>query len=470
MNLQNIKRISLVLLSTALFLIFGSFADAAIDGISGTTTFNLTARADYISSPEGDSVYMWGYALDSGRMQYPGPTIIVNQGDVVTINLTNMLTVPTSIVFPGQDNVTVTGGGQGLLTKEARLGDLAPVTYTFTASKPGTFMYHSGTRPDLQIEMGLVGAIIVRPTGFDVNVDALRTVYGETTNTGFDKEFLFLLTEMDVTFHALVEQGKTSQIDNTTYHPVNWLINGRAAPDTMADAFTPLLPTQPYSSMVVINPGDKTLARIICAGRDAHPFHMHGNHFLVIGRDGNMLSSTGATADLAELGFTHATVAGGTIDSIYTWTGSNIGWDIYNHSVTDPLVYKDTVNIPPIPSAADEIFIQATVASDAGTQIDINAPDPGFPAAASFRAIIWPGADLFPTTAWEVVRLKRLAPGSTSFTVVARGLEETAVDRAAWCNIAFTDHGAPFPVILPSQEVLVNGQFFSGSPFLGSLG
>ena len=54
-------------------------------------------------------------------------------------------------------------------------------------------MYHSGTRPDLQIEMGLVGAIIVRPTGFDVNVDALRTVYGETTSTGFDKEFLFLL-------------------------------------------------------------------------------------------------------------------------------------------------------------------------------------------------------------------------------------------------------------------------------------
>ena len=28
-------------------------------------------------------------------------------------------------------------------------------------------MYHSGTNTELQVEMGLLGAIIVRPTGFD---------------------------------------------------------------------------------------------------------------------------------------------------------------------------------------------------------------------------------------------------------------------------------------------------------------
>jgi len=39
------------------------------------------------------------------------------------------------------------------------------VTYTFVASSPGTHAYYSGTQGDLQIEMGLYGAVIVLPTG-----------------------------------------------------------------------------------------------------------------------------------------------------------------------------------------------------------------------------------------------------------------------------------------------------------------
>ena len=63
-------------------------AQATIDGVTGTT-FNFTAKADYIITPDSNSILMWGYALDNGTMGYPGPTIIVNQGDTVTINLTN---------------------------------------------------------------------------------------------------------------------------------------------------------------------------------------------------------------------------------------------------------------------------------------------------------------------------------------------------------------------------------------------
>ena len=74
---------------------------AVIDGITGPA-FNLTARADYISTADGNSIYNWGYANGAGAMQYPGPTLIVNQGDTVTVNLTNTLPVPVSIVFPGQ--------------------------------------------------------------------------------------------------------------------------------------------------------------------------------------------------------------------------------------------------------------------------------------------------------------------------------------------------------------------------------
>ena len=37
------------------------------------------------------------------------------------------------------------------------------VTYSFVADHPGTFLYESGTDPDIQVRMGLFGALIVRP-------------------------------------------------------------------------------------------------------------------------------------------------------------------------------------------------------------------------------------------------------------------------------------------------------------------
>ena len=101
------------------------------------------------------------------------------------------------------------GGGQtalGLLTREVNASNASgsarrgPVTYTFTASNPGTYIYYSGTRPDLQVEMGLVGTIIVRPNGFDaMNPKA----YGDPL-TAYNQEYLFFQTEADPVIHQKV--------------------------------------------------------------------------------------------------------------------------------------------------------------------------------------------------------------------------------------------------------------------------
>ena len=155
-------------------------AQAAVHGISGPT-FNLSASAALISQPDGTRLYSWGYGCSTAPtgylpvtvptsancplMQLPGPTMIVKEGDTVTVNLTNQLPPgagSTSILFPGQ-NVTATGGADGLLTKEAATGG-GTVSYTFTAGAPGTYAYYSGTRPDLQVEMGLTGALVVLPS------------------------------------------------------------------------------------------------------------------------------------------------------------------------------------------------------------------------------------------------------------------------------------------------------------------
>ena len=179
--------------AVALASLLGSAVQAAAPGITGTGaagTFNLTASASYITQPDGASIYSWGYGCTSSftpsfspatdkiggascdGMQIPGPTLIVWQGTTVTVALTNSLPTAagnTSILFPGF-KVTATGGSVGVLAREAppcpSTGCTAAntVTYTFVADTAGTHAYYSGTQSDLQIEMGLYGALIVLPT------------------------------------------------------------------------------------------------------------------------------------------------------------------------------------------------------------------------------------------------------------------------------------------------------------------
>lgn len=325
-------------------------------------TFNLTARDGYIDLPTGDIVYMWGYGLSANtNMQYPGPTLIVNQGDTVTVNLQNEIEEPVSIIFPGQENVSATGGQPGHITREAVDGG-GVVTYSFVANRPGTFIYHSGTNTQLQLEMGLFGALIVRPS-------TPMQAYNHADSM-YDREFLFLESEVDPLIHQLVVTGHKDMVDFTQYFPVMWFINGRAAPDTMAAANIPWLPNQPYNCMPMMHPGEKLLMRYVNAGRDYHPFHTHGNHQRIIAEDGLLLeSSVGAGADLSFMDFTHSVPPGGTADAIFSWTGEKLGWDIYGHAPTDamePNEYAPDHGIP-IPVVMPEVKDLAIGASYSGS-------------------------------------------------------------------------------------------------------
>lgn len=354
-------------LAVAALALGATAAQAKIDGITGSgdgsaqspRTFNLVALDASLSTGDGNSVYAWGYAdAATGTMQYPGPTLVVNQGDTVVVNLTNGLppaNLPVSIVFPGQQGVvaacTSSGPGcaDGLLTKEVVRG--GGVSYRFVASQPGTYYYHSGSNPSMQVDMGLVGAIVVRPAGFDASNAAARKAYIQP-GTNYDREFLLLLTEMDGAMHdtvyAQVQAGKTPSVDTSKFFPTLWFINGRNSPDTLLDAGVPWLPNQPYNAAPIMHPGERLLIREIDAGRDLHPFHHHGAHMLPLARDGRVLESApGAGPDLSSPDFTIRTIPGQTMDLVFEWTGKDIGWDIYgthdNHTcVPDASGYSPT--------------------------------------------------------------------------------------------------------------------------------
>lgn len=346
-------------------------ADCAVGaGVGPGRQFDLIAAEGYLSTADGGSLYAWGYGEAGKAMQYPAPTLIVEQGTCVRVRLTNQLPVHTSIVFGGQREVlagntaATNGGPQPAAAAAVKLTrEVAPprrtaingpalyssITYTFVASEPGTYVYQSGTQVGVQHEMGLAGALVVRPAG------APKQAYGHAA-TAFDREALYVVSEIDPARHADIESqvlaaraaatGANSQALparvglpqnwrpneaawGAIWQPQYWFVNGRNAPDTLTAAGTDTLPHQPYNALARLHPGDRLLMRVVNLGRDLHPMHHHGNHSVTIARDGRMLSSaTGAGPDLAQVDFTLRSVPGQTIDAIWSWTGKGLGWDI----------------------------------------------------------------------------------------------------------------------------------------------
>jgi FtsP/CotA-like multicopper oxidase with cupredoxin domain len=253
-------------------------------------TFNLIAKSGYIDTPDGNSVFMWSYANadapDNGHFQSPGPVLCVTQGQTVVVNLSNTLPEATSVVFPGQDAaVTATGGSAGLLTTEAAAA--GSVTYTFVAGQPGTYLYESGSDVAKQVEMGLTGALVVRP--------ALGANFAYTAGTQFDpgREYILLLSDIDPDLHHAVELG--TQYDLNALRNRYFAINGREFPDTIQDNGSGLLPNQPYGALVRIQPNTASntlpaLIRMINVGAVNHPFHPHGNHTKQIAQDGRLVA------------------------------------------------------------------------------------------------------------------------------------------------------------------------------------
>ena len=404
-----------IVLAALLLLPTVAGAHSLIEGLTGTN-FAFTVKEGYVTSGDGISLYFWGLSPDpAAGPQYPAPTLILNQGDTITVTLRNALPVAAgrvSLVFPGME-VSATGGVPGLLTREAAQADdpgtagvdESAVVYTFTASRPGTFLYNAGTRPELQVEMGVLGAIVVRPIGFNPQAG---TAYGDA-RSAFDHEYLFVLSEMDPRIHQALEFGIPAglaaiEASNwlSDYFSGYWFLNGRTAPDSMLAPHVPWMPTQPYGSMVRMRPGESVLMRVVSAGRDLHPFHHHGNHARVIAKDARLLESAPGQGvanvgpDLGYEVFTIQAIPGETVDAIFSWTGKGMGWDLYGTGEK----YEHTCN-------------------------GISVNDPG-----------------------------ATQPGVTD--------PVTKED----CG----DHGKLFPVVLPEPLDLTFGGFYSGSPYLGTLG
>ncbi len=141
--------------------------------------------------------------------------------------------------------------------------------------KPGTYLYQSGTQPQVQVQMGLYGA---------VTKNAVDAVSGSTPvraqaypGAPYDNQATLLYSEIDPDLHAAVAgndygpgKGTTSTIN---YAPKYFLVNGQPFPSG-----TPVI--APAG-----NPGT-TLLRLLNAGLTTHVPMIQGTHWTVVAEDG----------------------------------------------------------------------------------------------------------------------------------------------------------------------------------------
>lgn len=264
----------------------------------------LRAGATSVNMPNPNGgpaipVAMWGYAqctpgplsATCGTVTVPGPALTVPPGDpTLTVHLLNSLSVPTSLVINGLIKTMApvwdngSPGARPSLTARVRSFDAeaAPngvADYTWNNVRPGTYLYQSGTRPQVQVQMGLYGAATKNVADSVAATGITPAIRGQAYGAGyeFDNEATLLYSEIDPALHDAVATGTygTAAGPSSTinYTPKYFLINGQPYPL----GATVIEPTG--------SPGT-TLLRLLNAGLTTHVPMIQGKHWDLIGEDG----------------------------------------------------------------------------------------------------------------------------------------------------------------------------------------
>ena len=247
----------------------------------------LRAETTTLTMPGGATVPMWAFARCTDATfttcdpaSVPGPALSVPPGEGLTVNLRNALAAPVSIVIPGQVTTMTpvwdTGATGARPSPAARVRSFTHETapgatevYTWPTLKNGTYVYHSGTHPQVQVQMGLYGAMTR-------NLAAGIAYPG----VSFDSELTLVYSEIDPDLHAAVggpvptygtPGGPTSTLN---YRPRYFLINGK-----------------PYSAgdpaLATVNVDKTTLLRFVNAGLTTRVPVIDDPYMRMIAEDGN---------------------------------------------------------------------------------------------------------------------------------------------------------------------------------------
>jgi zinc transporter ZupT len=198
-------------------------------------TIHLIAEVKPWTVAPGVTVQAWTY---NGTV--PGPTIHVKQGDHVRIILTNNLPEATTVHWHGLEVPAAMDGVPGMSQAPVMPGET--FVYEFTATDPGTYIYHTHFDDFAQLDRGLYGAFVVDPL--------------KPSKDRYDRDYLMLLSS----WRIFSSSENYFSIDGKSY---------------------------PLTKPLRVRSGDRVRIREInISGTEFHTMHIHGHHFSLVAIDG----------------------------------------------------------------------------------------------------------------------------------------------------------------------------------------
>ncbi len=246
----------------------------------GVKEFQLNAEPIRWEYTEGKTILAWGY-----NGQVPGPEIRVTEGDKVRIVFTNKLPKATTIHWHGIDVPFEQDGVPGVTQKAIQPGET--FTYEFVAKPAGTRIYHTHGGVAMgdeaqQLDMGLSGAFIIEPRGYQKPDQEYTLIFDEwqTMPMMASRKTSSLINQASVHGDEDGHEGMSNMMNMSVMmvkdHAHNYnlfTINGRSFPNT---------------EPIKVKKGDTVRLRLINAGTSTiHPMHLHGHQFKIVSVDGN---------------------------------------------------------------------------------------------------------------------------------------------------------------------------------------
>ncbi len=194
-------------------------------------SYNRYLRSNFGSQTMWDGVILNIYGIAPMLSASPvitAPTIFCNEGDSVVINTLSISQLHHHTIHLHGLDVDTRNDGDPSTSFE--LQHMQDTTYSFKANNAGTYIYHCHVGDVVHVQMGMYGSVIVRAAG------GVNTAW--TGGPAFDKEYNFLTSEIDRSWHDTVPVHDT--ISNTVtippYIPDYFLINGKSEWQLDADS------------------------------------------------------------------------------------------------------------------------------------------------------------------------------------------------------------------------------------------
>ncbi len=267
--------------------------------VSSNKTITLTAQASTLEVKDGVKLPVWTY-----NNQVPGPQIRAKVGDTIHVTLKNELDVPVSIHWHGYPVPNEMDGIPGV-TQDAVVPGKS-FTYSFKATVPGTYWYHSHQDSVNQVDKGLYGTLIVEDPKEKYDRD-YTLVLDEWVNDGKSETDSNDMAGMDhgnMDMSGMSEGGMEgmdhSQMGSDSKGSEDSSMAGMAGMDhdmSMYNIYTVNGKAGASIPALEVKQGERVRVRFVNAGYIEHKMHLQGHDFKVIATDGQPIMNPALIRD-----------------------------------------------------------------------------------------------------------------------------------------------------------------------------